>query len=52
MLVDAGYYSLKNIKAVKDMGVVPVIVVTPCRKGKRGKVSISEFFGGMCYLVE
>ena len=52
VLADAGYHSLENIKAVKDMGAVPIIAVNPRRKGKEGKVSNAEFFGGMRYPVE
>ena len=52
VLADAGYHSLKNIQVVKDMGAVPIIAVNPRRKGKKGKVSNAEFFGGMRYPVE
>lgn len=52
VLADAGYHSLKNIQAVKDMGAVPVIAVNPRRKGKQGKVSNAEFFGGRRWPVE
>ena len=52
VLADACYHSLKNIKAVKDIGAVPIIAVNPRRKGKAGKVSNAEFFRGMCYPVE
>lgn len=52
VLADAGYHSLQNLKAVKDMGAVPLIAVNPRRKGKEGKVSNAEFFGGMRYPVE
>jgi transposase len=52
VLADAGYHSLKNIQAVKDMGAEPIIAVNPRRRGKEGKVSYSEFFGGKRYPVE
>jgi len=52
VLADAGYHSLKNIKAVKDIGAVPIIAVNPRRRGKAGKVSNAEFFGDMHYPVE
>jgi IS5 family transposase len=52
VLADAGYHSLENIKAVKDMGAIPIIAVNPRRKGKVGKVSNAEFFGGKRYPVE
>jgi hypothetical protein len=52
VLADAGYHSLKNIQAVKDMGAVPIIAVNPRRKGKDGKVSNSVFFGGRRWPVE
>jgi hypothetical protein len=52
VLADAGYHSLANIKAVKAIGAVPIIAVNPRRKGKAGKVSNAEFFGGMRYPVE
>lgn len=52
VLADAGYHSLQNIQAVKDMGAVPVIAVNPRRKGKAGKTPNSEFFKGRRYPVE
>ena len=52
VLADAGYDTLKNIQAVKDMGAVPVIAVNPRRKGKEGKVSNAVFFGGRRWPVE
>ena len=52
VLADAGYHSLKNIQAVKDMGAQPIIAVNPRRKGKGGKVSNAEFFRGKRYPVE
>ena len=52
VLADAGYHSLANIKAVRDMGAVPIIAINPRRKGKEGKVSNAVFFGGRRYPVE
>jgi hypothetical protein len=52
VLADAGYHSLKNIKAVEAMGAKPIIAVNPRRKGKENKVSNAEFFRGMRYPVE
>jgi hypothetical protein len=52
VLADAGYHSLENLKVVRAMGAVPIIAVNPRRKGKVGKVSNAEFFGGMRYPVE
>jgi transposase len=52
VLADAGYDSKHNLKAVRDMGAVPVIAVNPRRKGKAGKVPNSEFFKGKRYPVE
>lgn len=52
VLADAGYHSLKNIQAVRDMGAEPVIAVNPRRKGKESKVSNAVFFGGRRWPVE
>ena len=52
VLADAGYHSLQNIKAAKDMGAKPIIAVNPRRKGKEGKVSNAEFFRGRRYPAE
>jgi len=52
VLADAGYHSLKNLQAVKDMGAVPIIAVNPRRQGKAGKVSNAVFFGGRRWPVE
>lgn len=52
VLADAGYHSLENIEAVKAIGAVPIIAVNPRRKGKDGKVSNAEFFGGRRCPVE
>ena len=52
VLADAGYHSLKNIQAAKDMGAVPMIAVNPRRQGKEGKISNAVFFGGRRWPVE
>src|SRR4030043_724029 len=52
VLADAGYHSLQNIKAVRDMGAKPIIAVNPRRKGKEGKVTNAEFFRGRRYPAE
>jgi hypothetical protein len=52
VLADAGYHSLKNIKAVEAMGAVPIIAVNPRQKGKQNKVSNADFFRGRRYPVE
>ena len=52
VLADAGYHSLQNIKAVKDMGAMPIIAVNPRRQGKQCKVPNSMFFRGKRYPVE
>ena len=52
VLADAGYHSLKNIKAVEAMGAKPIIAINPRQKGKESKVSNAEFFRGKRYPVE
>jgi hypothetical protein len=52
VLADAGYHSLKNIKAVEAIGAVPIIAINPRQKGKQTKVSNAEFFRGKRYPVE
>jgi len=52
VLADAGYHSLDNLKAVKAIGAVPIIAVNPRRKGKEGKTSNAQFFGGRRWPVE
>jgi len=52
VLADAGYHSLKNLQAVKDMGAIPIIAVNPRRQGKIGKVSNAVVFGGRRWPVE
>ena len=52
VLADAGYHSLENLKAVRNIGAEPIIAVNPRRKGKECKVSNAVFFGGRRYPVE
>jgi hypothetical protein len=52
VLADAGYHSLDNLNAVRAIGAVPIIAVNPRRKGKEGKTSNAEFFGGRRWPVE
>ena len=52
VLADAGYHSLRNIQAVKEMGAEPIIAVNPRRKGKESKTSNAVFFGGRRWPVE
>ncbi len=52
VLADAGYHSLKNLQAVRDMGAVPIIAVNPRRQGKERKLSNAVFFGGKRWPVE
>jgi IS5 family transposase len=52
VVADAGYDTLDNTEAVKAIGATPIIATNPRRKGKAGKVSNEEFFGGMRYPVE
>lgn len=52
VLADAGYDSKQNLKAVRDMGAVPVIAVNPRRKGKSSKTPNSMFCRDRRYLVE
>jgi transposase len=52
VLADAGYHSLRNIQAVKDMGAEPVIAVNPRRRGKQSNTFTSAAFKGRRYPVE
>jgi hypothetical protein len=52
VVADAGYDLLENLAAVKAIGAEAVIAVNPRCRGKAGKVSNGEFFGGMRYPVE
>ncbi len=52
VLADAGYHCLENLKAVKDIGAVPIIAVNPRRRGKEGKISNADFFKGRRCPVE
>jgi hypothetical protein len=52
VLADAGYCSKRNIKAVRDMGAVPVIADNPRKKGKSRKIEPSELLRKKRYVVE
>ena len=42
VLADAGYSSKRNVKAIIDMGAIPVIADNPRKKGKRCKIEPDE----------
>jgi IS5 family transposase len=52
VLADAGYHSLMNLQAVKDMGAVSIIAINPRRQGKESKTSNAEFFGSRRWPVK
>jgi transposase len=52
VLADAGYCSKRNIKAVRDMGAVPVIADNPRKKGKSLKIEHSALLRKKRYVVE
>ena len=52
VLADAGYNSKRNLKAVKDMGAVPVIADNPRRRGKGRKIGCCELLRRKRYVVE
>jgi hypothetical protein len=52
VLADAGYCSKQNIKAVKDMGAVPVIADNPRKKGKSRKIEPNEILKKKRYVIE
>jgi len=52
VLADAGYCSKGNIKAVKDMGAVPVIADNPRKKGKDHKIEPNALLKRERYVVE
>jgi hypothetical protein len=52
VLADAGYHSLENLQAVRDIGAEPIIAVNPRRKGKQGNTFTSAAFKGSRYPVE
>jgi transposase len=52
VLADAGYCSKQNIKAVRDIGAVPVIADNPRKKGKSRKIKASELLKKKRYVVE
>jgi len=51
VLADAAYDSRKNMKAVEDIGAVPVIAPNP-RRGKRKRIEHLDLLKGTRYLVE
>jgi transposase len=52
VLADAGYCSKRNIRAVRDMGAVPVIADNPRKKGKSRKIEPCELLRKRRYVVE
>jgi transposase len=52
VLADAGYCSKRNIKAVIEMGAVPVIADNPRKKGKSRKIEPNALLRRKRYVVE
>jgi transposase len=52
VLADAGYNSKRNLKAVRDMGALPVIADNPRRRGKTRKIECCELLKQKRYVVE
>jgi len=52
VLADAGYNSKRNLKAVRDMGAVPVIADNPRRRGKERKIECCELLREKRYVIE
>ncbi len=52
VLADAVYCSKQNIKAIRDMGALPVIAANPRKKGKSCKIKPSELLRKKFYIVE
>ena len=52
VLADAGYCSKRNIKAVRDIGAVPVIADNPRKKRKNRKIESSEMLKAKRYVIE
>jgi hypothetical protein len=52
VLADAGYCSKRNIKAVRDMGAVPLIADNLRKKGKGRKIESSELLRKKRYVIE
>jgi transposase len=52
VLADAGYCSKRNIKAVRDIGAVPLIADNPRKKGKSRKIKCSELLKAKRYVIE
>ena len=51
-MADAGYCSKQNIKAVREMGAVPVIADNPRKKGKSRKIEPNELLRKKRYVIE
>lgn len=52
VLADAGYNSKRNLRAVRDIGAVPVIADNPRRRGKRNKHECSGLLRKKRYVIE
>jgi len=52
VLADAGYNSKRNLKAVRDMGAVPVIADNPRRRGKTRRIECCQLLKEKRYVVE
>jgi transposase len=52
VLADAGYNSKRNLKAVREMGAVPVIADNPRRRGKARKIECCALLREKRYLIE
>jgi transposase len=52
VLADAGYNSKRNLKAVRDIGAVPVIADNPRRRGKECKIECCELLREKRYVIE
>jgi len=52
VLADAGYNSIRNFKAVKDLGAEPVIADNPRQRGKARKLECCELLKRKRYIVE
>ena len=52
VLADAGYNSKRNLKAVREMGAVPVIADNPRRRGKARKIECCALLREKRYVIE
>jgi IS5 family transposase len=52
VLADAGYCSKRNIKAVREMGAVPLIADNPRKRGRSRKIEPCELLRKKRYVVE